>query len=178
MNRFKTNMLVEAGIMIALAQVLSYIKIFQMPQGGSITAASMVPIVVFALRWGFHPGLMAGIAYGILQLILGGEIYSVHPASIILDYALAFGALSLAGIFKDRKTSMVKALTGTAIAAAGRFFFHLLSGVFVFGVYAPEGSNLWVYSALYNGPYMSAEAIVTLITVGILYKPVIKNRLV
>ncbi|MFZ5351129.1 MAG: energy-coupled thiamine transporter ThiT [Bacillota bacterium] len=177
MNSSRTRMLVEAGLMLALAQGLSYIKVFQMPQGGSITAASMVPLVIFALRWGFKSGLLAGVAYGILQLILGGEVYSVHPASILLDYVLAFGALSLAGIFHGRNSSLVKVMFGAVLAALGRFVFHLLSGVFVFGMYAPEGTNPWVYSLIYNGSYMGVEAAVTVLMVALLYVPVIKNKL-
>ena len=71
MKNTNVRMLVEAGVMIALAQVLSYVVIYQMPQGGSVTAGSMVPILLFAVRWGTAQGLLAGAVYGILQFILG-----------------------------------------------------------------------------------------------------------
>ncbi|MDF2591019.1 MAG: energy-coupled thiamine transporter ThiT, partial [Clostridia bacterium] len=98
MKRLSTRALVEAGVMIALAQVLSYVRIFEMPSGGSVTAGSMVPILFFAIRWGVGPGILAGSVYGILQFLLGPK-YSMHILSILFDYIVAFGVLGLAGMF-------------------------------------------------------------------------------
>ncbi|HQI17394.1 MAG TPA: energy-coupled thiamine transporter ThiT, partial [Bacillota bacterium] len=100
MKRTSTQMLAEAGVMIAAAQILSYVKIFEAPYGGSVTAGSMIPIIVFSLRWGVRYGLLAGTAYGILQFLLGGAIYSYHIISILFDYVVAFGLLGLAGSFR------------------------------------------------------------------------------
>ena len=99
MKNTNVRMLVEAGVMIALAQVLSYVVIYQMPQGGSVTAGSMVPILLFAVRWGTAQGLLAGAVYGILQFILGPK-WSYHIISILFDYIVAFACLGLAGMFR------------------------------------------------------------------------------
>ena len=172
MKKTSTRMLTEAGIMIAAAQILSYIKIFEAPYGGSVTAGSMIPIIVFSLRWGVKSGLLAGTAYGILQFLLGGAIYSYHIVSILFDYVVAFGLLGLAGLFRS---SIKGVFMGTSLGLLGRFVCHVISGVVVWASYAPEGMNPMVYSVLYNGSYLVPELIITLVIVGILYKPLIRN---
>lgn len=172
MKRTSTQMLTEAGIMIAAAQILSYVKLFEAPYGGSVTAGSMIPIIVFALRWGVKYGLLAGTAYGILQFLLGGAIYSYHILSILFDYVIAFGLLGLAGLFRS---SIKGVFMGTCIGLTGRFVCHVISGVIVWTSYAPEGMNPLFYSIVYNGSYLLPELIITLVIVGILYKPLINN---
>ncbi len=172
MKKTSTRMLTEAGIMIAAAQILSYIKIFEAPYGGSVTAGSMIPIIVFSLRWGVKSGLLAGTAYGVMQFLLGGAIYSYHIVSILFDYVVAFGLLGLAGLFRS---SIKGVFMGTSLGLLGRFVCHVISGVVVWASYAPEGMNPMVYSVLYNGSYLLPELIITLVIVGILYKPLIRN---
>lgn len=174
MKKTSTQMLTEAGIMIAAAQILSYIKIFEAPYGGSVTAGSMIPIIIFSLRWGLKQGLLAGTAYGILQFLLGGTIFSLHIISVLFDYVVAFGLLGLAGIFRS---SLKGVLMGTCLGILGRFICHVISGVFVWASYAPAGMNPLFYSIVYNGSYLLPELAITLIIVGILYKPLIKNLL-
>jgi len=171
-KRTSTQMLAEAGVMIAAAQILSYVKIFEAPYGGSVTAGSMIPIIVFSLRWGVKYGLLAGTAYGILQFLLGGAIYSYHVISILFDYVVAFGMLGLAGLFRSNFKGV---LTGTCLGVAGRFICHVISGVVVWASYAPEGMDPLFYSIVYNGSYLLPELIITLIIVGILYKPLISS---
>jgi len=96
MDQSKTRMLAEAGVAIAIAQVLSFITIFHMPQGGSIKAAALVPLMIYAYRWGGARGIFAGVVYGILHFILGFKS-SVHYLSIILDYLVAYGATVVSG---------------------------------------------------------------------------------
>lgn len=172
MKRTSTQMLTEAGVMIAAAQILSYVKMFEAPYGGSVTAGSMIPIIVFSLRWGVRYGLIAGTAYGILQFLLGGAIYSYHIISILFDYVVAFGLLGLAGLFSG---SIKSAFIGTCLGLTGRFVCHVISGVIVWASYAPEGMNPLFYSIVYNGSYLLPELIITLVIVGILYKPLISN---
>lgn len=172
MKRSSTQMLTEAGVMIAAAQILSYIKVFEAPYGGSVTAGSMIPIIVFSLRWGVRYGLIAGTAYGILQFLLGGTIYSYHIVSILFDYVVAFGLLGLAGLFRG---NIMSVFIGTCLGLAGRFVCHVISGVVVWASYAPEGMNPLFYSIVYNGSYLLPELIITLAIVGILYKPLISN---
>ncbi|MEA4847989.1 MAG: energy-coupled thiamine transporter ThiT [Clostridiaceae bacterium] len=167
-----TKMLTEAGIMIAAAQILSYVKIFEAPYGGSVTAGSMIPIIVFSLRWGVRYGLLAGTAYGILQFLLGGTIYSYHIVSILFDYVIAFGLLGLAGLFRN---SIKGVFLGTLLGISGRFICHVISGVVVWASYAPESMDPLFYSIVYNGSYLLPEFIITLVIVGILYKPLIKD---
>ncbi|NLO82452.1 MAG: energy-coupled thiamine transporter ThiT [Clostridiales bacterium] len=172
MKRMSVRMLVEAGVMIALAQVLSYVVIYQMPQGGSVTAGSMVPIMVFAIRWGTGHGILAGAVYGILQFVLGPK-WSYHIISILFDYVIAFACLGLAGLFRRR--GIIGAMSGTFVGVLGRFICHVISGAVVFASYAPEGQNPWVYSMVYNGSFLLPELIMSMIIVGIIYKANIPN---
>ncbi|MDN5276707.1 MAG: thiamine transporter [Clostridiales bacterium] len=167
MKRTNTRMLVEAGVMIALAQVLSYVKVYELPQGGSVTAGSMVPILFFAVRWGARGGILAGMAYGLLQFILG-EKYSYHIVSILFDYIIAFGCLGLAGLFRQK--GMAGVMAGVFLGILGRFICHVISGVTVFASYAPEGQSPWVYSILYNGSYLLPELIISMVIVVLLYR--------
>ena len=167
MKKMSTKMLVEAGLMIALAQILSYVKIFESYNGGSITLGSMVPIIIFSLRWGGKHGLIVGLTYGILQFLLGAK-YSFHPLSILLDYLLPFASLGLAGFFT--KNIFVN-LIGVTIATGTRFVFHFLSGIILWASYAPEGMNAWLYSLVYNGAFMLPEFIITAVIVGLIYVP-------
>ncbi|MDO5725790.1 MAG: energy-coupled thiamine transporter ThiT [Tissierellia bacterium] len=175
MNQTKNNtkMLAVGGIMIALSMVLSFIKIYRMPQGGSVTAASMVPVIMFSLVYGAKPGLFAALIYGVLKFISGGGI-SIHPMSILLDYILAFGSLGLAGIVTRGEKSLTKAIIGTILAVFMRFLFLYIAGVIVWGSYAPEGIPAWLHSLTYNASYMIPELIVTLVVVVILYDRIYK----
>lgn len=175
-KKWNVKMLAEGGIMIALATILSYIKLFKGPQGGSITAGSMVPIMIFAMRWGVGPGVVVGSLYGLLQCVLDPQVY--YPIQFFLDYPIAFGFLGLAGIAKmdnkqlDKKGFLSVAL-GVLLAIGGRFVSHLLSGVIFFGEYAGS-QNPWIYSTLYNGGYLLPEFIISVIILMLLWKPLSK----
>lgn len=145
MENRKVRILVEGALAAALALALSYVRLWRMPQGGSITLEN-VPILLFTLRWGLRAGFGAGSVTGLLQMILGG--YVVHPVQALLDYPLAFAALSLAALWKR------PVWVGLVLGSGGRFACHLLSGVVFFAAYAPEGTNVWIYSAVYNGSFM------------------------
>jgi thiamine transporter len=160
-------MLVEAGIMIALAQILSYIKIYESPYGGSVTPGSMIPIIIFAIRWGSKPGILVGLVYGFLQFALGTK-FSYHPLGIFLDYIFAFGCLGFAGLFRKNIYTTIGSM---AIAIAGKFTFNFLSGIILWYTYAPEGMNIYLYSFIYNGGYMLPEFIISAVLVCALYKP-------
>lgn len=165
MSRTKLNILVEGALMIALATILSYIKVFEMPQGGSITAVSMLPIILFATRWGVKNGLLTAMVYGVLQFLLQGG-FSLSPWSILLDYILAFGALGLSGIFHGTRT---KAVLGALVGVFARFVILVFSGVVLWYMYAPKGvSPLW-YSITYNASYMVPELIITCVVLYLVY---------
>lgn len=172
MRKINVKMLAEAGIMLALALLLSYVKIWTAPMGGSVTLASMVPIIIFAIRWGFGQGVLLGIIFGVLQIVIG-PIWSFHPLSFLFDYIIAFGCLGLAGLFRKSTPGM---LIGTSFGIAGRFVSHLISGVLVFASYAPEGQSPIVYSILYNGSYMIIELLISVAIVFVMLKftPILK----
>jgi len=156
-SHLRLRRLVETAIMVAAAVALSYVKIWEMPQGGSVTLGSMVPILLIALRHGTGWGVTAGVLTGVLQYML--DPYFYHPIQVLLDYPIAFGALGLAGLAKGRSRA-VAAWLGS-IAIAGRFVAHVLSGVVFFGDLAPAGQSPWVYSIIYNGTYLLPEAVLS-----------------
>ena len=147
---------------LALAVVCSQIKLFRLPTGGSITLFSMLFVVLIGYWYGPVVGLLAGVTYGLLRLILGPYIVSLPQ--MLVDYPLAFGALGISGFFSDKKNGL---LIGYIAAVLGRFFFAVLSGVIFFGMYAPEGMNPLVYSISYNGFYLCAEGLLTLILLAV-----------
>jgi len=146
---FSTKIIAEIVSFVALATALSYIKVFSLPEGGSITAGSMVPILWLALRRGPKIGLFAATIYGLVQLAV--EPFIVHPVQILLDYPIAFGVLGLAGLFRNRP------FVGVNIGIWSRFLVHFASGIIFFANYAPEGMHPIVYSAIYNGSYILPE---------------------
>lgn len=160
--KIETKILTEAVAAVALAGTLHLITLYQLPQGGKITAASMVPILFVAIRRGGKIGILAGTTFGLVVLIEGPYVY--HPIQFLLDYPLAFGAIGLAGFFRKLP------LFGVAIGIGGRFICHFISGLVFFSTYAAAGMNPVVYSALYNASYMIPEFIVSEIVVFILVR--------
>jgi len=149
----RTRILAEISVTVALSLVLNYIKIFHLPQGGSITLGSMVPVLLISYRRGLRVGVFTGAVFGLAQMVLDGWIY--NPFGMFLDYPLAFGALGLAGLFRRYP------LVGVAAALVARFISHFLSGVLFFWMYAPEGMSPIVYSAIYNGSYILPEMVIS-----------------
>ena len=175
-KRWNVRMLAEGGMMIALATVLSYIKVYEAPMGGSVTAGSMIPIILFAIRWGLMPGLAIGSTYGILQFIL--KPYFYHPIQFVLDYPMAFGLLGLAGIayyIKDKNSvkGYLSVFLAVFVGILGRMISHVLSGVIFFAEYAGD-KNPWIYSIEYNAYYLVPELIISCIVIAIVWKPLQK----
>lgn len=176
MKKWSTKMLVEAGIMVAMAIILDRIKIYEAPQGGSVTAGSMIPIFLFALRWGLWPGIVSGVIFGLLQLILGGWVFS--PAQAILEYPVAFGLLGLAGIFsnrvyKENEKNIIRITISVLLGVGARFICHLLAGVIFFAEYAGT-QNPWIYSFVYQASYLAPEFIISAVILSIIWKPLMK----
>ena len=161
-QQWNAKMLASAAICIALSFVLSYIRLFKLPQGGSVTPASLLPIIAFAYAYGAVPGLLVGFAYGLLQMIQ--DPYIVGVVQALLDYPLAFGCIALAGLCRSiparcqglaKKNPNLPDLCGwlaaLALTGVGRFICHVLSGVVFFAEYA-DGTGLspLVYSLSYN----------------------------
>ena len=154
--------LAYCSMALALAVVCSQIKLFRLPTGGSITLFSMLFVVLIGYWYGPVVGLLAGVTYGLLRLVLGPYIVSLPQ--MLVDYPIAFGALGISGFFCNRKNGL---LIGYIAAVLGRFFFAVLSGVIFFGMYAPEGMNPILYSISYNGFYLFAEGLLTVILLAV-----------
>ena len=168
-STLRTKKLVYGGICISIAFVLSYIRILHLPQGGSITPASMLPLVLYSMIFGPVAGIIAGIAYGFLQLIQ--DMWVVNIAQLLLDYPLAFGCIGLAGIAPTAiKNLYLRTSLAIVIAFVSRGIMHILSGTLFFGEYAPEGVSPFVYSLGYNGTFILAELIITLVLALVLVK--------
>ena len=172
----KTRMLTEGAIMVALAQILAYVKLFgDLPNGGSITFAA-VPIVLYAVRWGLGPGLLSGFVFGLLQLIFDGA-YAWGWQSMLLDYLLAFTPLGLSGLFKGKAWGI---FPGTVLGCAGRFVIHYISGITIYRIAAPTEvlgtvfDNPELYSLVYNGSYMLPNTVLALVIAALLYVPMKK----
>lgn len=161
--RFTTRMLVYASMSIALAFVLSYIRLARMPQSGSITPGSMLPIMLFAYIFGPIPGVMTGIAYGLLQYIQ--DPYLVHWAQLLMDYPVAFGMLGLAGMFRKNLVA------GSFVAIFSRFVMHFLTGILFFAEFAGD-QHVVLYSLGYNGSYLAVEFIICAVIASL---PSMKN---
>ena len=170
--------LCEGAIMVTIAQILSYIKLWEMPWGGSVVLA-MVPIILYAVRWGVGRGLLAGFVFGVLQFMFDGG-FAIGWQSIVGDYLLAFTVLGLAGVMKGKKLGV---FLGTLIAGVARFLVHYVVGATIWAEYMPDTffgmtmTSPWIYSLLYNMAYMAPNIIITLVVFAILYKPMNKYLL-
>ncbi len=153
---FDSKSISYAAICIAMSFALSYIAPIHMPQGGSVTIASLVPLMLYSFMFGTKKGVLAGAVYGFMQIIQ--DPWIVHPAQLLLDYPIAFAGIGLAGMFahvkKLEKLPQLQFALGAIVGSVFRFAGHLLSGAFAFSEYAPEGMNVWVYSLGYNGSYV------------------------
>lgn len=186
--------LVTSGVMLGLATVLSMIKVFEFPFGGSITLFSMLPVLVLGYMYGIRWGFVCGVVYGVLQMVLGatttqafvGLVGWTVPVMAFLDYILAFMVLGLSGMFKGKiKNPTASICLGSAVAIFMRFLCHFASGWILWGGYASDffaglnnsfGESVLdtfdgqmlscVYSLIYNGAYMLPELVISI--VGIL----------
>ena len=159
----KTRRLTEIAVCVAMAVVGSFIKVWEMPQGGSV-ALTMVPILLIAIKRGAVAGIATGAIYGVLSLLIAGVIY--HPMSIFLEYVLAFGLLGLAGLFPK---NILGVILGCFTGVCGRFISSLVSGAVLFAEYAPEGQNPWVYSLIYQATYLVPEFLISAVIIVLLF---------
>ena len=167
--RFNARSLAYAGICTAMSYALSYIKLWDMPQGGSITLVSLLPLMLYAYIFGVKKGVFVGFTYGILQALQ--DPWLIHPAQFLLDYPVAFSAVGLAGLFKNttyfKKLPQIKFTLGACIAGCMRFACHVLSGALAFEAYA-EGQNVWLYSLVYNSYVFIDAALVVVAAIFVL----------
>lgn len=170
---YDSRSITYAAICIAASFALSYIKFFSLPQGGSITFASMLPLMMYAYMFGLRRGVIAGMVYGMLQFIQSPQFY--EPMQALLDYPIAFAGIGLAGI--GRKMKFLKGnmtaefCIGAIVAVLFRYAAHVLSGYFVFYSWASYwgdwyGAHPLAYSLAYNA-FLFVELVVLLL-VGML----------
>lgn len=157
--------LTESAILLALATVLSLVKLIDLPYGGSVTAASAVPLILLAYRHGVGWGSLAGLAYGLLQLTFSSSLSYVTgfwsvAAVLVLDFLVAFAAVGVAGLFRRMKSQPAALLSGAILYGVLRYAFHVLSGATVWaGISIPTAAAL-AYSFAYNLTYMLPETII------------------
>jgi thiamine transporter len=160
--KIETRVITEVIAAVALSGVLHLITLYQLPEGGRITAAAMVPVLFVAVRRGPRIGILAGLALGLVVLVEEPFIY--HPVQVLLDYPMAYGALGLAGFFRKLPVA------GVVVGIAGRFVCHFTSGLVFFATYAPAGMSPALYSAVYNASYLVPELIVSAIVMFVLQR--------
>lgn len=178
MKKNTTLTLVECALMIALSTILSMLTVFKMPQGGEVTCASLVPLIIVSYRHGIKWGVGTAFAHSLLQILLG---FSAPPAKtfwaflgvVLLDYVLAFTVLGTASFFgKPFKKRAVSVAVGSVAVCLLRFVCSFLSGLLLWGEYVPADMPVWLYSLTYNGSYMIPETVITaavaVILVGVL----------
>lgn len=172
-----TKKITLSALMVALSTVLMFVsKLIPAPwlQGGSVTIASMVPIIAVSIMLGSKWGIISSIVYSLLQMMSGfypppTQTFLNFVLVILLDYILAFGVLGTAGFFyklfgKSRAAMAISAFVVTSL----RFVCHILSGILIWGVYAEEGQSVLAYSLIYNGTYMIPEIIISTVVVALL----------
>lgn len=154
------RIMIETSVLVGAALALSFVRIWQMPQGGSVTL-EMLPLFVLAFRHGGKMGLVGGAVFGVLQLFFT-QIY--HPIQVVLDYPVAFMVLGVAGFGYLRKVPVL----GVAVGAFLRYLCHVLSGVVFFAQWTPEGTPVLLYSLGYNASYMVVQALAVAILIQLL----------
>ena len=178
-----TRRLTDTAILIALGTVLSLFKI-DLPFGGGVTICSMLPLVIISFRYGWKWGGLAGFVYSVIQLMLGLD--NVQYASsavmaagiVLLDYILPYTVIGFASLFGGKPTNTRKALVlGIIVSFVLRLVCHIVTGAWIWGEWMPEEfmnmamTSPWIYSILYNGWYMLAEIVLTVIVAMAIYNP-------
>lgn len=171
----KTQKLSLAAILTALAVALSFAKIWEMPLGGSVTLGSMLPVMLVSLTLGVKWGLASGgvfAAFQLVQALIGGNVFPYCETGwtltvcILFDYVFPFTLLGLAGAFRGVSLGRFRhagAYLGIVLVCLLRFVAHFVTGVAIWGQWAPEGMGKYLYSLLYNGGYMLPELGISLL---------------
>lgn len=151
-KKMKSKSLVYASICIAMSFALSYVRFFELPQGGSVTFASLLPLMVYSYIFGIRKGVVVGVIYGFLQFIQAPWFF--HPVQFVLDYPIAFCAIGLTGLFGEtpifQKNRILQFSLGAVVAVLFRYLAHVVSGIFVFGSGDPTNYGAVGWSFLYN----------------------------
>ena len=167
--------LTQSAIFIALATVLSFLPVYKMPMGGSVTLASMLPILFIGVKFGYKWGISSAGIYAAIQLfqaLIEGNVFiycngaGIVILCVLFDYIVPFGILGLSAFARPKNgkgLSIIKTTITFGVLVAIRFVCHFITGVAIWGQWAPEGMGKFLYSLLYNGQYMLPELIITLV---------------
>ena len=191
-KRLNTNLttMCECAIMLALAFALSCAKLFEMPMGGSVTVASMLPIMLISVKYGIRAGLATSSLYSITQLLQAFASANVFPycetpatliTCILFDYIVPFTILGLAGIFlkfKLSKKSEINVYYGICTVVFLRFICHFITGVAIWGQWAPDGMGKYLYSFLYNAGFLSIDFAICIICAVLMFRKAELRKLV
>lgn len=158
--KFDSKMISRIGLALALSTVLDMIKIYQFPQGGSVTLGAMIPIFLIAFMYGPLIGFLTGFLFGFISLLT--DPFIVNPVQVLFDYPLPYLFLGLAGFFKHRY------VLGAGVGMFFRFLCHFISGIVFFGSYAPDALSPWIYSLTVNGLLIGTNAIICIIILSLL----------
>ena len=188
--RTKTPKLVLAAILVSLAIALSFAKLFEMPMGGSVTLGSMLPIMLISLTLGIKWGLAGSTVFALFQLLqalLEGNVFpycetgTALVVCVLFDYLIPFAFLGMAGALRSVRAGRFRhfgAYAGIVIVTVVRFLCHYVTGVVIWGQWAPEGMGKYLYSLFYNGGYMLPELGITLVLAALLLESPEIRRLI
>ena len=166
-KRISTRQTVFSAAALALAFLLSYVKLFSMPYGGSVTLCSMLFVTLIGYWYGPVVGIMSALAYSLLQLFQDGGAWMLSPLQVMFDYVFAFAALGFSGFFAKRKNGLIK---GYLVAVFFRALFNTLGGYFFWMDSMPEEfpqSIAFLYPVVYNYGFVIVEAIITVIILAL-----------
>ncbi len=163
-SNVKLSALVETAMLVAMAYILSLITLYTLPNGGSVTAVCMLPLVIIGLRRGPVWSFAGCFVFGLIDYILGTK-YGFSLISLLCDYIFAWSAIGVAGFFRGKKWGIWAAIPS---ACLGRLLFTFISGVTVWAEYAPEGMPVALYSLTYNASYIGIEMILMFVVAFIL----------
>ena len=180
MKNKNLTVLTESAIMLALAFALSSAKLFEMPLGGSVTVASMLPIMLISFKWGPRAGLATSFLYSItqaLQALAEGNVFPYCEGidtliiCIVFDYIFPFTILGLAGVFYGKlKNTNVDFIVGASFVVFLRFCSHFITGVYIWKQWAPEGMGKFVYSFLYNGGFLGVDFAILMVVLVLMLR--------
>ena len=191
-KRKLTNLstLTECAVMLALAFALSCAKIFEMPMGGSVTIASMLPIMLISVKYGIVTGLSTSMLYAITQLMQAFASANVFPycetgatlaLCVIFDYLVPFTVIGLAGIFRKIKITRnveINVYIGIISVVILRFLCHFITGVVIWGQWAPDGMGKYLYSFLYNAGFLSVDFLICIICAILIFRKAELRKLI
>lgn len=170
--KFTSRLISHIALTVAMCVILQFFKLFQLPFGGSVTPAGLLPIILISLIYGPTIGIFTGFVYGILNFVIGPS-YILHPIQVLFDYTLPFMAIGISGFFKNNKYLAI------SVGFFGMFIFHYTAGIIFWGSYAAD-YNLTpaIYSLIYNGSFVLVNCLICIAVCSVINIDSLKKRLV